>query len=146
LYHGKGIDEADKTRFLWRSGNEAYEDGHDKAGGPSEDRRPKVLRHLAGVSVKYGQPAALYAGNRIHRDGQRVMNRRGEGTREQSEKSAVARGAFPEHPQEECREQRSVHESKYELEHIQDVVEASRHVGADDGERDTENGGHAAYH
>ena len=51
-----------------------------------------------------------------------------------------ARGASPEHAQQERGKQRRVHEREHELQHVHDVVEPRRRISRDDAEHDPNHG------
>ena len=57
----------------------------------------------------------------------------------------VARGALPEHAEEEGGEERGVDNREDELERVHDVVEVGDEVGGANGEGDSAYGGHAAH-
>src|SRR5579883_1217120 len=72
------INEALQLLLRARARDEAHRDSDEEAGGESVDRRPEVLRHLAGVKVQHRDPAPLDAGRAAR--GQRepmVRGRRG---------------------------------------------------------------------
>src|ERR1700689_3370729 len=53
--------------------------------------------------------------------------------------------ALPEHSQQKCCKQRSVHEGEHELQKIHDVIEASSGVRCGYRKRDSEYGRHSTY-
>ena len=69
--------------------------------------------------------------------------RRG-GAGDETGERAVPGRALPEHPEQERREQRRVHEREDELQHVHDVVELRRDVRRQHRRRDAEDGRHAA--
>ena len=62
------------------------------------------------------------------RDGQGMEQGRTADTEKQAQKCPRARGSFPEHAQEERREERGVHEAEHELNDIHRVVIHGREV------------------
>ena len=56
----------------------------------------------------------------------------------------MAGSAFPEHAEEECREEGRVDEGEDQLEQVHDVVETDGGVGGEDGGGDAGDGGEAA--
>ncbi len=121
------------------------DDGDDQVDGEGEDGGPEVLRHVAGVVVDDGDPAAVDAGGGVVGDGQAVVDEGGEGSGEQAGEGCVAGGALPEHAEEEGGEERRVDDGEDELERVHDVVEVGDEVCRADGEGDASYGGHAAH-
>ena len=66
------------------------------------------------------------------------MQRSGHGPCQQAIERAVSGRPPPEHPQQERREQRPVHEREHELQHVEDVVEARGAVGRQHARDDAE--------
>ncbi len=56
------------------------------------------------------------------------MNGGGSDPAQQAEECTMARGAFPEHPQQEGGEQRRVHESEHQLQDIHNIIERGSEV------------------
>ena len=67
------------------------------------------------------------------------------GTSKQSGKGTMPCSALPKHPKQKCGEQRRIHKSEHQLQHIHDVVEAGCHVRCCDRKRDTKDGSHTSH-
>src|SRR6185437_5688648 len=76
---------------------------------------------------------------------QSMMHRRGDGARKQAVKCSMPCGAFPEHAEQKCGEERRVHKGEYELQKIHDVVEASSGVCGANRKRNAEYGRELAH-
>ena len=109
---GERVDETDKLRLGLGLGHEADDDGDDEVGAEGEDCAPEVLRHVAGVVVDHGDPAAVNAGVRFYGQGEAVVQHGRGGSGDEAGECTVAGGALPEHAQQESGEERRIDEAE----------------------------------
>ena len=126
-------------------GGEGDDDGTGEAASEGEDRHPEALGHGADKAVLHGEPTALEEGGGLT-EGQRVglEKHRRKRAEQQTEEGAVPGGPPPEHAEQEDGEERCVDETEHQLEHVHDVVEFSRRIGADCADEQADDGGETA--
>src|SRR5437667_7664247 len=91
------VDQSTELRLRPRPGDEGHQDGHEKAGDPGDDGRPKRLGQLARESCEYAEVATLDADAGARGQGEPVMHGGGERSGDEPREYAVARRALPEH-------------------------------------------------
>ena len=72
------VDQADEFRFRARFGHEADDDSEDEVDGESDDGLVEIESHSAGIDVDDVDPAAVDAGGGGGRDGESMVQDRGE--------------------------------------------------------------------
>src|SRR5579862_8181877 len=134
-FRGQGIDEALKfgVGSVLR-GDQGNHDGEDEASDPGNNCEGEVLAHVAIEGEFLSNPTAFDAGRISNGEGKAVEYGGTHSAAEESKECAVTSGATPEHAEQECGEQRRVHEAKDKLEHVHDIIESGSQIRAADAD------------